>query len=125
MGYHSDVCLCLSKNGWDSFAEKFNSSDRAIAETVNDLISNPTKHHSDRNSAAQLWFWEDIKWYPDYADISFMESLMSDLNGDDYLYIRIGEDSDDNEVSGSFWDNPFGLYLSRQICFERPENGNI
>lgn len=36
---------------------------------------------------------------------------MADLEYEDYYFIRIGEDYDDIEVNGGFWDNPLGMRI--------------
>jgi len=41
--------------------------------------------------------------------------LMGKLESDDFLFLRIGEDMNDNEERGSFWDNPFELSILRTI----------
>ena len=38
---------------------------------------------------------------------------LKELDDEDYRFIRIGEDYDDTEVMGSFWDNPFDFELTR------------
>ena len=43
-------------------------------------------------------------------------ALMNELEDEDYRFIRIGEEYDDTEVHGGFWENPFGLELNRSIA---------
>ena len=38
----------------------------------------------------------------------------------DYLFIRIGEELEDIDTRGSFWDNPFDLGISRSIIISDP-----
>ena len=59
-----------------------------------------------------------VKWYEDFSDVSFIENLLAELDWKDFLFIRIGEDYDDTEVRGDFWDNPFELGLTRKISME-------
>ena len=47
--------------------------------------------------------------------MSFIENLLAELDWKDFLFIRIGEDYDDTEVRGDFWDNPFEIRLERSI----------
>ncbi len=43
---------------------------------------------------------------------------MNCLEEDDYRFIRVGEDNDDTEVQGNYWDDPFDLTLCRNIHLE-------
>lgn len=121
MGYRSDVCLCLKNRLLPRFDDLL-SSDEA-AKSVDGLLGD-AEHISDDETGAGLWLWQDVKWYADNEDVATIEHLLNCVDEADFLFIRIGDDSDDTEVQGCYWDNPFGLYLSRQICFERPQNGN-
>jgi hypothetical protein len=71
-----------------------------------------------KESGAVAYHWEYLKWYSDYDDVSFFESFMETLDGNDYLFIRLGKSDDDNEIEGSFWDNPFGMCMLRSISFD-------
>lgn len=89
----------------DTYAE----NTRAIHELLNG--ANKKLYTKD----ATVWLWNAIKWYDDFEDIVFIENLIQELNEQDYLFIRIGEDSDDTEVRGYFWDNPFEVELIQNI----------
>ena len=45
---------------------------------------------------------------------------MVDLDDEDYRFIRIGEEYDDNESRGAFWENPFGMSLRSDIFMMKP-----
>lgn len=123
MGYRSDVCLCLKKDVLKGYSTRYATDRAREIKTIGELLEE-SSHYTDPATGDDLWLWENIKWYPDYQDISSMEFMLAELDRDEYLFIRIGEDSEDNEVSGTYWDNPFDLYLERNIHFERPQNGN-
>lgn len=82
---------------------------------VQDLLSQADSHYTDSNSGATVWHWAWSKWYSDFPEVAFVESLMNEMDHEDYLFIRIGEDYDDTEVRGCFWENPFGMELNRSI----------
>jgi hypothetical protein len=42
------------------------------------------------------------------------------MGDENYYFIRIGEENDDTEVRGCFWDNPFGFELSRGMTLSAP-----
>ena len=44
--------------------------------------------------------------------------VLKELDDEYYRFIRIGEEDDDTEMSGRFWNNPFDMYLTRGINFQ-------
>ena len=117
MGYRSDVGLALSKSGALRLHEKLNSLDKnseSYIQTTN-LLKYAHKHQKHEESGAELFLWDYLKWYDNYPDVRFIEDLMNELESDDFLFLRIGEDMNDNEEKGSFWDNPFELTILRTI----------
>jgi hypothetical protein len=124
MGYRSDVGLCLTAQAQELLAAELAElikADRAKSKTVIDLL-NGAKIREDQESGAVSYYWENLKWYPDYDDVSFFESLMLCLERNSldarYYFIRIGESDDDIEIRGGFFDNPFGMYIVRGINFD-------
>lgn len=61
------------------------------------------------------WFTGDLVYY---RDIHFIESVLAELDESDYYFIRIGEDTDDNEIRGLWFDNPFAIILHREIVLD-------
>ena len=117
MGYRSDIGLALTQSAVQRMHQKLNSLDKnsEASSVITDFIIYADKHHEDADSGAEAYLWECVKWYDDFKEVSFLEELMQELNEQDYLFIRTGEDYDDTEVQGYFWDNPFDLKLSRAI----------
>lgn len=117
MGYRSDIGLALTQSAVQRMHQKLNALDKESEEfsAITDFIIYADKHYEDANSGAEVYLWNYVKWYDDFKEASFLEELMQELNDQDYLFIRIGEDYDDTEVQGYFWDNSFGLKLSRAI----------
>lgn len=139
MGYRSLVAVVLSKNAIDAFNCKLKKQPVELQESVNDVFQSADIHHID-GSGAEMFLWQDVKWYDftdklyveskettekllaPYADITFISRTIKELNGDSYYYIRIGENVEDTEVCGVFWDNPFNLYLLRDIRYNAPDS---
>lgn len=119
MGYRSDVGLCLTKNGVSALMDKLDKSDEETKTLVTDLLSNPEKHFKDSGTGSEIWYWTWLKWYLDYQDVAFIENALMDMDAADYLFIRVGEDAEDNDIQGDFWDNPFDMVFSRSIDFEK------
>lgn len=123
MGYRSDVCLALNKNGMAVLKEKLASEDITdkTRSEVEYLLSHADQH-LDADSGAECWKWADVKWYDCdpvyYPEVDFIEKLMADLDEEDYRFMRVGEDYDDLEVNGCYLDDPFGLTLRREIILD-------
>ena len=121
MGYRSDVGLVLSKSGVESLRSKLASPETKedVREAVSSLLNRADTHYADKESGAEVWYWSCIKWYGGgifaYPAISFIEDAMYDMDRDNFYFIRIGEEYDDTEVRGYFWDNPFEMDLIRDI----------
>ena len=45
---------------------------------------------------------------------------MADLEVEDYLFFRVGEEIGDIEIKGEFWDNPFEFNILQTITLEAP-----
>lgn len=117
MGYRSEAALCIDKNGKSALKVKLDEANKETQKIVREFLAHSDKHLADSESSSELWFWDWIKWYSDYPEIGFMENLLNQMDTEHFLFIRIGEDSDDSEVQGAYWDNPFGMCLSRSIEF--------
>lgn len=124
MGYYSETGLALTKNGIEKMQAMLadeNLGDKTRKE-VNDLFGYADQHHVDQDTGAEIWLWNSIKWYSgdplSYPEIDFIEKLMVELEDGDYRFIRIGEDYDDTEVCGDFWENPFDFEIERGISLK-------
>ena len=117
MGYRSEVGLALTKTGVDVLNKKLAGPEvsEETRKEVESLLAYAAYHYTDPESGAEVWLWDWIKWYPDHQDIALLGALMNELEDEDYRFIRIGEEYDDTEVRGGFWENPFGLELNRSI----------
>lgn len=117
MGYRSDIGLSLTKEGADRLQDKLNALDKSsdIFSNVTTLLEYAHKHQKHEESGAELLLWDYLKWYDSFPEVRFFEDLMSELEPEDFLFLRIGEDINDNEEKGSFWDNPFELTILRTI----------
>lgn len=119
MGYRSDVALTLTKEAVQKLNMAIANADNEKSKAASQLLANPDKHLCDADTGAELWSWNAGKWYADYPDVAFIENFIANIAGDDnYRFIRIGEDWDDDELEGYFLDNPFDLHLNREISFE-------
>jgi hypothetical protein len=100
MGYRSEVAFIVPES-----APKFEDVENCF-ETIKE------------SDGYRLYHGTWLKWYEDYPAPQAVASYLADLEPEEYLFIRLGEDSNDIEEEGEFWDNPFGLGWVRQIEFE-------
>lgn len=119
MGYYSDVGLALTKTGIDFLQARLASPEvnEELREEVKTLLTHAERHYTDTASGAEVWYWEGIKWYdfkPDgFQEVCFITDVLTELEDTDYRFIRIGEEYDDTEAKGGFWENPFDFELAR------------
>lgn len=123
MGYCSYVALCLSPVGEEEFRKEYNASlefspGSALSEVKpeDSLLNYPDEHYEKHG--ATLRIWEEVKWYEDeFAELRFIHDFIGD-HWDDCLLLRFGEELDDSEREGSYFENPFGLCIRRSFGFE-------
>lgn len=109
MGYRSEVAVAVKKECYEALVAGYSDESK---KNIEELISYGEKHE---NEYGILLHWQDIKWYSDYDDIAaFMKSLKN-IDDKDWYMIRIGDDSDDTEINGCWWDNTFDLSVRREM----------
>lgn len=117
MGYYSEVGLCLTTDASQRLQELLQTeNNEETRQMVEDLLSEARHLTTDNGAAA--YYWDNLKWYADFSDVSFIETFISSLPWEDYLFIRVGEDNEDTDYRGGLWDNPFTMGLSRCITFD-------
>ncbi len=106
MGYRSEVALELKKEKNDLFqalyAAKFPKDTDFLYEFV---------EREDEDGT--LYRWSGVKWYKGYQEVSFIETFKDSLESEDFAFVRIGEESDDNEYRGE--GDLFELCINRSI----------
>ncbi|WP_165075992.1 MULTISPECIES: hypothetical protein [unclassified Desulfovibrio] len=123
MGYRSDVGLALTRHGVETLENRLASPElgEGVRKRVREFFDYADKHAKDEESGHEAWYWDYLKWYDDdpahFPEVDFIEKLMSELPYEDFRFIRIGEDYDDTELRGGFWENPFDMELGRYISF--------
>ena len=120
MGYYNDVGLCLSKSAIELMEEKLGRESLNHCKQVMRLLASAKRHLVDSESGAQLWYWEGKRWneFDDHTpEIKFIDRLFYELDEEDYLFVRCGENLQDNVWDGDFWGNPFDLELERRVVF--------
>lgn len=120
MGYYSEVGLVLTKKGFEQMEAALTAvEDKALRNEIEDLLSSADCQHTASNGD-HLWTWEWMKWYPEFREISWLETCLKAMADEDFYFLRIGEEHDDVFISGDCWDNTFKMGLSRSIYFDVP-----
>ena len=119
MGYRSEVGLCLSSESNQKLdaaliAAEATESAAHMAEIKSMFEWAEMSTHVETGAVA--YTWDGVKWYEDFPAIRFIENLLLTLDGQ-YLFIRVGEDYEDTEIQGNYWNNPLGMTLSRAVVF--------
>lgn len=112
--YYNDVVLVLRRNAIhviDEMALKYREkTNEAICSEWSDRIKFSGEHDED-----ECWYWEDKKWYEDDPINLMVMEVLDNIEEEDYLFIRLGEDLCDIEVKGTYFDNTFNIRLMRKI----------
>ena len=121
MGYRSDVALALTGGTLSAFRQKLTDLPDNIRKEIEPLFTEWFEKHLTEDNC-ECWFWKDIKWYtcwPEhYPDIDFVEKFLDEANEEEFYFVRVGEEYDDNEIRGLWLDNPFGITLCREVVLD-------
>ena len=121
MGYRSDVGLVLTRHGVTVLHKRLKTVNLplSVKDDIRNLLRTADEHHKDNDTGSEVWLWNWIKWYDSepyfFDEIKFIADTIQSLPEKDYRFIRIGENYDDIEVDGSFWDNPFDFDIERTL----------
>lgn len=94
MGYRSQVVIALS-------IESYTKHSLLIKDLPTLLSENKPQKHEQLK--AVFWSFDEIRWYDAYSDISEIGSFLSELNEEDYGFIRIGEEINDIDIEGNIY----------------------
>jgi hypothetical protein len=108
MGYRSDISFVVKRS---AFADMWRQDADAMIK-VTDYACTILKKDD-----AVLVLWSSVKWYDSYDEIGKFERLVSNLDSDDYHFLRLGESNDDAEELGGYWDNPFDTGIERSLRY--------
>lgn len=123
MRYRSAVALALTSKGANILQARLETldEDSYVRKETEDLLRTADQHYTDAVSGAEVFYWENIKWYHEFEEVRLVVKCIEYLDDDDYRFIRIGEDVDDIVCAGSFYDDPFAMDLSRRINIDKPD----
>ena len=119
MGYRSDIAIAIHKDLQGDFLTFLNTE-----KLMADIFGERSCFNLDKDYKGKghwLFTASSIKWYStwdEYADIQMFEKFMDAMTEDEdkeekFRFIRLGEETDDNEVRGGWYEAD--LYVKRQI----------
>ncbi len=118
MGYRSDVCIALTRQGREALKLLLTSLGRTEAKALRGFLSAADFHRVDTKTKAAVWLWRNIKWYEESETLPEVYQLAQLLRGlalEDYRFLRLGEYPDDVEDQGQFWNTLFDMHIVREI----------
>ena len=121
MGYRSDVALAMTGKTLETFRQKITELPEQTRKEVEPLLNEWADKHLTEDGS-ECWFWKDLKWYtgwPEhYLDIDFVDKFLDEADDEEFYFVRVGEDYDDNEIDGLWWDNPFNISFCRELVLD-------
>jgi hypothetical protein len=105
MGYRSEVALALSKEAYNNMPENVKNAFNEIG----------WKNPNSENENSVIFYNDWIKWYESDNEINLIENFISNLEDKHFGFIRLGEDNEDIEFKGKYFD--FGISFVRKIEF--------
>ena len=120
MGYRSDVCVAMT-----------DSATRLLKTIISHLPENHEIHelvkmdegtfkdispecmaNQDFDCDSKMYF-ESVKWYESYEDVGLIEETLGSIDDEEWLITRVGEEMNDIDQTGGYWDSD--VYVSRSI----------
>ena len=119
MGYRSDVAIAIHKDLQGDFLT-FLNTEQLMAEVFGDR-SDFELDKDYQDDGHWLFTASDINWYAsseDYKDIQMFENFMDAMEEvvdkrEKYRFIRIGEEIEDIEYRGDWWESE--IHVKREI----------
>ena len=119
MGYRSDIAIAIHKDLQGDFLTFLNTE-----SLMADIFGERSDFNLDKDYKGEghwLFTADSIKWYAtwdEFADIQMFERFMDAMTEDEdkeekFRFIRLGEEMDDNEVRGGWYEAD--LYVKREI----------
>lgn len=123
MGYRSDVGLAVKEDLLqEALCLLTDEKGIDMREIINDRLFKLADVHEVLDGWA-LYVWEGWKWYTDveeYSEVVWLDKVLREWmeqdKGDQFTFVRIGEEDDDVDEWGNRND-PFDLYYERKLSY--------
>ena len=124
MGYRSQVCIGMTDDAMRLFRTILDHIPES--QEIHSLIKDAQtsrhyrpwgdKHKEPTSDCEDKLYWDHVKWYDGYECVDFIESFLADcIPEEDYRLVRIGEESDDVEERGDYYDAD--IHIQRSISW--------
>ena len=123
MGYRSEVCIAMTDDATRLFRTILDHL--PSSHEVHDLVVHADSHshhlikkdqHKDpATDCDSRMYWDSVKWYDGYDCVGFIEEFMESIPEEDYRFVRIGEESDDVQEAGDYWESD--VHIQRSISW--------
>jgi len=124
MGYRSEVCIGLT----DDAARLFRTIVEHMPETheIHSLLLDAERpmdkspwrdEHKDPDKDCETkLYWNQVKWYEGYECVDLIECFLTEcVPEEDYRFLRVGEETDDTEERGDYYDSD--MHIQRTISW--------
>ena len=122
MGYRSEVCIALT----DAAARLLRTIEEHLPENSDlrsllrdsegDYRDTPPPHEfKELASYESKLYWGGLKWYEGFKEVSDLIGFLENICPTNYRFVRVGEDLDDVEEHGEFYDSE--VYVHRSISW--------
>ena len=120
MGYRSDVCVAMTDSATRLMKTVISHlpADHDIHQLLHEDAANfkdITVEHladKDRDCDSKMYF-EYVKWYESYEDVGFIEEVLGSIDDAEWLITRVGEEQDDIQQTGCYYDSD--VHVTRSI----------
>ena len=96
MGYRSDISIAMRKKDLDQMITKAkkHQDNSILYNFIKEGISSAPECPEE---GYVFLFWNWVKWYDEYEEVIFIEKFLRNIPDRHYDFVRIGEDTNDNE----------------------------
>ena len=124
MGYRSEVCIGLTDDAARLFRTILDHlpEHHELRQLVKDAHTSRNhhpwgeEHKTEDKDCEDKLYWDGVKWYDGFEDVDFIEAFITDcIPEEDYKFVRIGEETDDVDERGDYWDAE--IYVQRSISW--------
>jgi len=123
MGYRSEVCIALTDDAvrvLSTILEHLPASHEARnllrdAQIQPGYLSDFQAHKDSSKDCELKLYWDYVKWYEGYECVDFVETFLQEIPHEDYRFVRVGEESDDVEERGDYYDSD--VFVRRSISW--------
>jgi len=118
MGYRSEVAIAIHTKNYNTMIRRAaNLKDPNIYEFIasaDRYVINDVYKTNIKKSKVTILTWDWVKWYPEFKEVAWVENFIKKI---DAVFIRLGEDMDDNEQRcyGDDYELQDYIYIDRRI----------